>query len=105
VRARVLSELRRPAHEGLLDEHPEGISHVSADLVEPGAMTIGADTFFGLFNAAEFEHRQAARFRQRQSVAHCLGSRHVDKCLEFIVQALLSLSPIENPPQDRHEPT
>ncbi len=37
---------------GIPDEHPEGIPHVSSDLVEPAAMAIRADAFFGLFDAA-----------------------------------------------------
>ena len=67
-------------------------------------MTICADTFLGLFNAAELENRQAARFARRQSVAHLLGGGHVDECLELVIQALLGPVPMEQPAQDGREP-
>ena len=80
------------------------MADVSSDLVEARPVTVGADTFLGLFDASELENRQAARFLRRNSVAPLVGRGHADVGLEFVVQALLGPVPIEKPAQDRCEP-
>jgi len=69
--------------------HPEGIAHVSPDLVEPRSVTSRSDMFLRLFDPAKIEHGQTACLSRRRPVTHLVGGGHVDKGLQFVIQILL----------------
>ncbi len=89
---------------GIPDERAEAVAHVPANLVEPAAVTIGADLFPHLFDAAELEPRQAPRLFGRDTVAHLLGSRDLDKGLQLVVEALFGPLAMEDPVDDGGKP-
>ena len=56
--------------------------------------------FLDRLDAAELEDGQPAGFRTGESVAHPVGSRHLDERLELLVHALLGARPMKQPVED-----
>ena len=63
-------------------------------------MPIDPDAFLRLFDPTAIENGHAARLTGQRSVAHFVGSRHVDKRLHFVIQVLLGPVPMGQPSED-----
>ena len=77
--------------------HAQGVTHVSRDLVEPGAVASGSDALFRLLHSPEIEYRDTPRIDRRRSVAHVIRRGHVDERLQLVIQVLLGSVAVDQP--------
>src|SRR5262249_28433210 len=83
--------------------HPDRVTNVSADFVDQMAVTLGADTFFRLLDAAELGPRESIRLIVREALADFVGGGHLDVRLQLVIESLLSLIAAQQPREDRRD--